>query len=213
MGVKPTQTASIIGSWQLVKNLTAWCQKWTCILQLGNPLAEIGVPQQKGAKNKRNQIGIISFRLLSFRILNTSLCSIAKPSAPKVSVILWIMDINLKLLWLGQGSHSGCSGHSLTNICSAASNDIWISMRAIQLCLIDTGSNTRSLLVLLSPWKQALEHVATALQGVSVGIISTRTRAWRVLAAATIWGWHLFCSELFFYCCHLTCPCLPTVHC
>ena len=71
-------------------------------------------------------------------------------------------------------------------------------MQVIQLCLIDADSNTRSLLVLLSPWKRALEHVVTALEGASVGTISTHTRASHVLTAVTIQGWHLFRSELFF---------------
>ena len=70
-------------------------------------------------------------------------------------------------------------------------------MRAIQVGLIDTGSSTRSLSVLLSAMETSL-RTQTPLeitQWVSVAIISTRIRPPCILAVATIWGWHLFSSE------------------
>ena len=62
-------------------------------------------------------------------------------------------------------------------------------MKGLQLGLIDSGSSTRSLSVLLSTVETSL-RTRTALeiaQGALAGIISTRIRAPRILAAvATI---------------------------
>ena len=71
-------------------------------------------------------------------------------------------------------------------------------MRAIQLRLIDTGSSTHSLLVLLSAMKMNLRawRALEIAQWVSAEIISTCVRALCILAMATLWGWCLFHSEL-----------------
>ena len=67
-----------------------------------------------------------------------------------------------------------------------------------EVYLIDDGSSTPSLSVLLSAVETSL-RTQTALeiaQWVSVALISVRIRAPCILAAATIWGWRLFHSEL-----------------
>ena len=70
-------------------------------------------------------------------------------------------------------------------------------MRAMQLGLIDAGSSTCSLSVLLSTVETSL-RTRTALeiaQGALAGIISRHIHAPRILAAAaTIWGRRLFCG-------------------
>ena len=81
----------------------------------------------------------------------------------------------------------------------ADSNDSWIRyMWVIQLGLTDAGSSTRNLLVLLSAVEMSL-RTQTALeiaQWAWVGIIVQHIHAPHILAAATIRGRHLFCSEL-----------------
>ena len=67
-----------------------------------------------------------------------------------------------------------------------------------EVYLIGDGSSTPSLSVLLSAVETSL-RTQTALeiaQWVSVALISVRIRAPCILAAATIWGWRLFHSEL-----------------
>ena len=71
-------------------------------------------------------------------------------------------------------------------------------MRGLQLGLIDAGSSTRSLSVLLLAVEtnhrpQTAQEIA---EGVSAGIVSTRFHAPRILAMATIRGRCLFCSKL-----------------
>ena len=71
------------------------------------------------------------------------------------------------------------------------SNDGWMRyMRGLQLGLIDAGSSTGSLSVLLSAVEtnhrpQTAQEIA---EGASAGIISTRFHALHILAMATIWG-------------------------
>ena len=74
-------------------------------------------------------------------------------------------------------------------------------MRVIQPCLIDTGSSTRSLSVLMSAMKTSLGRTCTVFDGALAGIFifSAHVRALRVQAAATIRGWRLFRLELPFY--------------
>ena len=83
----------------------------------------------------------------------------------------------------------------------ADSNSDWNKyMRAIQLGMIDTGSSTCSLSVLLSAVEMSL-RTWTGLeiaQWASVAIISTHVRVPCILATATILGRHL-CSQLCGY--------------
>ena len=73
-------------------------------------------------------------------------------------------------------------------------------MQAIQLCLIDTGSSTRSLSVLLSVVETSLIHEKSS--NTSGEIISTLVCALHVLAMATIQGWHLIGRNM---CLHENC--------
>ena len=65
-------------------------------------------------------------------------------------------------------------------------------MRGIQLGLIDTGSSTRSLPVLLSAVEMGLRTQTALEQGSVVAIISTRVRVPHIVTAATIRGRRLF---------------------
>jgi len=69
-------------------------------------------------------------------------------------------------------------------------------MRGVQLGLIDTGSSTRSLPVLLSAVEMGLRTQTALVQGSVAAIISTRVRVPHIVTAATIRGRRLFCSEL-----------------
>ena len=61
-------------------------------------------------------------------------------------------------------------------------------MLVIHPCLMDTGSSTRSLSVLMSDLKTSLERTRTVFEGALAGIFifSAHVRALRVQAAATI---------------------------
>ena len=73
-------------------------------------------------------------------------------------------------------------------------------MRVIQPCLIDTGSSTRSLSVLMSAMKKGLGRTRTVFEGVLAGIFifSAHVCALHLQAAATIREWRLFHLELLF---------------
>ena len=81
---------------------------------------------------------------------------------------------------------------------AADSNDGWNKyMWAIQLGLIDAGSSTWSLSVLLSAVETSF-RTWTPLeiaQWAIAAIISMHVHVQRILAMATNPGWHLFCSE------------------
>ena len=69
-------------------------------------------------------------------------------------------------------------------------------MRVIQLGLIDSGSSTHSLSVLLSAVETSLRtHTALEIAQLLTEIISTHVHVLLILATATIQGWRLFHSE------------------